>query len=100
MAQETRPSSDGPGQRWAWGLFVSVLIFGLLAYGLSLRPTHTSVATVELGGILHVDSLGRVQFAPFEGANEVEYFYSNVLFRANKGLGNQCSANAMYSPDG
>lgn len=91
---------DGSARRWAAAILVSVLVFGLMAYGLGLRPAYVSSATVRIGGILDSGTGGIPHFVAFDGANEVEYFYSNEVFSGMPEVASNCTVNSRYSPDG
>lgn len=100
MSRKLRNSPDGSARRWLAGALVSVLAFALMAYGLSLRPPYVSTAVVDLGGIVYDGTGGTVRFAGFDGANEIEYFFTNEVFARDPSLNGNCTASSMYSPDG
>lgn len=99
---------------WRIGLMVAVVVAGLLTLGLSMRPRYIADASVDIGGILSIaerpinmggilseDPVGLVRFLPFEGAKEVEHFFSHEVFaKVSNGFDGRCSAAAVYSPNG
>lgn len=95
-----RIAPDASRFRWLSGLLVSVAAFAVLAFGLSLRPAHISNVTVNLGGIFVDAGSGRIQFSPFDGINDVEYFLQNEVFAKVGGLNGKCAASTHYAPDG
>ncbi|MFN4310041.1 MAG: hypothetical protein ACK4FK_05550 [Ferrovibrio sp.] len=92
--------------RWRLILLTTSVVAGLIVLGLMTRPPFAASAIVNIGGIHTVGGTGNsdfglARFLLFEGARQVEDFFTHEVFvNPAYQVGNRCNAIAMYSPDG
>jgi hypothetical protein len=84
---------------WRIGTVAASIVLALLILGLLIRKPFIAEANVEIGGIIDLTA-GLVTFQPFEGANEVEPFFSKFVFKLPIYSKNSCSVDVTYSVDG